>query len=107
MSNILIVDDEPGNLQQIKLSIIALGYGAMVLPKADYLFQRLETASVDLILLDVNMPGVDGVTALRQLKADPVHGKIPVIMLTAILLRFRSSSPPMPIATILDTTKSS
>lgn len=81
-ASILVIDDEPANLQQVKAHLVSFGYEASILPRADFLFKRLESESFDLILLDINMPGMDGITALKKLKESPDHQKIPVIMLT-------------------------
>ncbi|MBF0288975.1 MAG: response regulator [SAR324 cluster bacterium] len=87
MGKILVVDDEPANLKQVKTHLTSFGYESATLPKAEFLFKRLESEgpvqeSFDLILLDINMPGIDGITALKRLKNHPEHQKIPVIMLT-------------------------
>ena len=51
---------------------------------ADEMFEILENTIPDVILLDVNMPGVDGFHAIQQLKANPRFANIPVIFLTSI-----------------------
>ncbi|XXT19061.1 response regulator [Sorangium sp. So ce429] len=83
-ANILIVDDMPANLSLLTSMLTAQGYevraaisGAMALMSA--------TAEVpDLILLDVNMPHMDGYEVCRRLKADPRTADIPVIFLSAM-----------------------
>lgn len=83
MSKVLIVDDEPLILRHVSKLITSFGFEAGFIPKGDYLFKRLENEGlVSLILLDVNMPGIDGLTLLKQLKEDALYKDIPVIMLT-------------------------
>ncbi len=67
-NKILIIDDEKAVLQQVKELIDSFGYQSAYIPRADLLFKRLESESFDLILLDVNMPVIDGITALQELK---------------------------------------
>ncbi|MBU2645002.1 sigma-54-dependent Fis family transcriptional regulator [bacterium] len=82
MADILIVDDDATVTEQITALLESFGYEALFLLESEYLFQMLEKRPVDLILMDINMPGIDGLTLLKQLKADPRYEDIPVIMLT-------------------------
>lgn len=82
MANILIVDDDQNVLSQIPLYLEPLGYVVETLAEPEFLMEALENFSSDLILLDINMPGLDGVTLLKQLKKHSVYSTIPVIMLT-------------------------
>ena len=82
MSQILIVDDDPQLLQQLSVLLSSFGYSSGFIPKAEYLFHRLEEEPFDLILLDVNMPGTDGIGLLRKIKSHPVYKALPVIMVT-------------------------
>ncbi len=83
--HILIVDDEITVNRQVGslLQEFGLEYGFVTHPS--FLFQRLEAESFDLILLDLHMPEVDGLTLLRQLKSmsNPLLHDLPVIVLTA------------------------
>ncbi|MBF0287614.1 MAG: fused response regulator/phosphatase [SAR324 cluster bacterium] len=82
-SKILIVDDEPQIIQYMKALLSDFGYETGALSRAEYLFQRLEVESFDLILMDLHMPGIDGLTLVKQLKGDQSsYREIPVIMLT-------------------------
>ena len=90
---IVIVDDDQGHIELVRRNlrragitntITALKNGAEAL---DFVFHRGayqgQKVAVDtLVLLDINMPGLDGIEVLRQIKADPHAKTIPVIMLT-------------------------
>ena len=82
MEKILIVDDDSNVIRQVTEYLNELGYSPDFLLEAEYIFQKLESNLVDLILLDVNMPGVNGLTVLKDLRNHHEYKKVPVIMLT-------------------------
>lgn len=82
MAKVLIVDDEFQVVQHVKELLLSFGHAFGFISKSSHLFQRLENDPCDLILLDVNMPEIDGLTLLKQLKAHSTFKNIPVIMLT-------------------------
>jgi putative two-component system response regulator len=81
-STIAIVDDNISTLR-IGKSILADTYGTFTLSSAASLFELLERVIPDLILLDIEMPEMDGYETIRRLKATPETAGIPVIFLTA------------------------
>ncbi len=83
MSNILVLDDDRYFLQRMTICLESFGYSVETLIEPQYLFQLLEVHLSDLILLDIHMPGTDGVAVLQQLKTHAEYQSIPVIMLTA------------------------
>ena len=82
MSKILIVDDEIQNIEVLKALLEDEDYQIGFLNKSEFLFKRLEVDKPDLLLLDINMPGKDGITLLKELKAHEEFKHIPVIMIT-------------------------
>jgi two-component system phosphate regulon response regulator OmpR len=80
-TQILIIDDDPELRDLLRDYLQRQGMEVSVLHDASSLERRLERERPDLIVLDLMMPGVDGLTALRQLRA--TGDDIPVIMLTA------------------------
>ncbi|MBF0287613.1 MAG: response regulator [SAR324 cluster bacterium] len=82
MVKVLVIDDNPQNLQQLKEILNELGYSSGILSMPEFLFDRLDVEMFDLILMDVNMPKVDGITLLKELKQQPDYADIPVVMLT-------------------------
>ncbi|MCG2584286.1 two-component system response regulator [Massilia sp. TS11] len=80
---ILIVDDTPDNIMLLS-RLLKEKYNTKVATSGTTAVQiALNSPDLDLILLDVMMPGVDGYETCRQLKADPKTAHIPVIFLTA------------------------
>ena len=79
--DILIVDDEPGIREVIASSLEFEGYAVRTAPDGRSALAEVERARPDLVLLDVLMPGLDGLTACRRLRAQDPH--LPVLMLTA------------------------
>ncbi|MCP4754173.1 MAG: response regulator [Proteobacteria bacterium] len=82
MPSILIVDDDSRLAELISQHLESFGYRTQFLLEAEFLFQMLGKKSVDLILMDISMPVIDGLSLLKQLKTHSVHRTIPVIMLT-------------------------
>jgi len=79
---ILIVDDEPHMLRVTELSIKRGGYQIVIGRNGKEAIELAAREKPSLIVMDVSMPEMDGLTALTQLKANPETAKIPVIMLT-------------------------
>src|SRR3984893_12116340 len=80
-TQILVVDDDAELRDLLRDYLVRQGIEVSVLHDAGTLERRLERERPDLIVLDLMMPGVDGLTALRKLRAS--GDDIPVIMLTA------------------------
>lgn len=79
---ILIVDDEPHMLRLIELSLKKLNRQIIAARNGREAFEIAAKEFPALIVMDVMMPDMDGIAALKQLKAHPVTANIPVIMLT-------------------------
>ena len=83
MARILGIDDSIDVLQQLKLLLTSQGHEFLFIAQPSFLFKRLEHESIDLILMDVNMPEINGMELLTQVKNDPNYKEIPVIMITS------------------------
>ncbi|SFN01645.1 response regulator [Dokdonella immobilis] len=83
---ILIVDDNPVNLKLARSVLEIEGYEVDAAVDAEDALDYLATRSPDLILMDIALPGMDGLTLTRKLKADPRWRGIPVIALTAFAM---------------------
>lgn len=80
---ILIVDDTPANLQLLSDMLRQQGFRPRPVPGGEMALRAAEASPPDLILLDVNMPGLDGFETCARLKRDPKLAPIPVIFVTA------------------------
>jgi len=82
MKIIFVVDDSPVNLTKAKLALES-NYRVLTMLSAAKMFTLIEKVTPDIILLDIEMPEIDGFTALQKLKEDNKTEHIPVIFLTA------------------------
>ena len=80
---ILIVDDEPFNVDLLEQELELIDCETASAPDGRKALQILALQPIDLILLDVVMPKLDGVSVLKQIKADPELRHIPVIIISA------------------------
>ena len=83
MTTILIVDDRPINREVLSVLLGDNGYDVL---EAEHGFQALELIrlkNVDLIITDIAMPKMDGLTLVKELQADPIFKKIPIIFYSA------------------------
>jgi signal transduction histidine kinase len=81
---ILIVDDEPSARQTMEMLLLKEGYEMVLAEDGPEALMELDEEAVDVILLDVMMPGMDGFELCRRLKANPRWRPIPVILVTAL-----------------------
>ena len=82
-STILLVDDEPKVLELLSFRLRLLGYRVQVATTGEEAVAAVEAEQPDLILLDVTMPGMDGLAVCSHLKRSVEYNTIPVLMLTA------------------------
>ena len=81
---ILVVDDDPANLGLLFDYLKRADYRVLVAEDGQSALKRVSDANPDLILLDVMMPGIDGLEVCRRLKAEKKTRNIPVIFMTAL-----------------------
>lgn len=87
MTAILIIEDNPTNLKLARALLAQHGYDVLSATNADDgLALALESLPA-LVLMDVQLPGTDGLTATRLLRAQPLTKDIPVVALTAHAMR--------------------
>lgn len=83
-ANILIVDDTPANLRLLSNMLTVQSYKVRAVVNGPMALTAVHTVPPDLILLDINMPGMNGYEVCAQLKADPQTRDIPVIFISAL-----------------------
>jgi two-component system phosphate regulon response regulator PhoB len=81
--NILVIEDESDILEVIQYNLEREGHKVIACRNGEQGLSRIRTDNPDLVILDLMLPGMDGVEVCRQVKADPVTRAIPVIMVTA------------------------
>lgn len=81
MSRILIAEDEPRISTFIERGLAAQGFATTVVADGAEAYQHARSGRYDLLLLDIGLPSMDGLTVLRRLRAE--HSRLPVILLTA------------------------
>ncbi len=84
---ILVVDDEPVNLELARILLTLEGYDVRLATDAREALALLKTCRPRLILMDLQMPGMDGLELTRRLKSDPAHQHAVVIALTASAMK--------------------
>ena len=83
MSTILIVEDNEKNLKLARDVLQARGYATLEALTGEEGVRIGIEKKPDLVLMDIQLPGINGIEALRQLRADPQCARIPVIAFTA------------------------
>lgn len=84
---ILVVDDNAINLQLLVILLRTRGYEVRTAGHADELRTSLAAGLPRLILMDLQLPGVDGLTLTRELKAKPATAHIPIVAVTAYAMK--------------------
>jgi two-component system, sensor histidine kinase and response regulator len=82
--DILVVDDTPANLQLLTGMLKKHGYRVRPVPGGKLALQAVQQVKPDLILLDINMPEMNGYEVCEQLKADAAWKEIPVLFISAL-----------------------
>lgn len=84
---ILIVDDNPTNLKLVRVLLTVEGYDVREAADAAEALAVLQTFRPRLILMDLQLPGVDGLELTRRLKADPATRDVVIVALTAYAMK--------------------
>lgn len=80
---ILVLDDEEHILELIEYNLVNEGYQVIKAETGEEALELLEKNEIDLALLDIMLPGIDGIDVLRNIRAHRKYKKLPVILLTA------------------------
>lgn len=84
---ILYVEDNPDNRNLIRRVLEAEDYSVVEAKDANQALERLQTMLIDLILMDISMPDMDGYTLTAKIKSMPGFGGVPIIAVTANVMR--------------------
>jgi two-component system cell cycle response regulator DivK len=84
---ILLIEDNAVNRRLAQFLLKSQGYEVWEVTSAPEAFESLKERQPDLILMDIQLPGIDGLTATRQLKADPATRDIPVLAVTSYAMK--------------------
>ena len=80
---ILVVEDEPDILDLVSYNLKQAGFEVEPVEDGETALKRVEAKPIDLVVLDLMLPGIDGLEVCRLLKQNPEHKDLPVLMLTA------------------------
>lgn len=85
--SILVVDDNPSNLKLFTFLLAVPGYEVRTAANAAQALAELDRIVPNLIIMDLQLPDVDGLTLTRQLKADPKMKGVPIVAVTASAMK--------------------
>jgi len=84
---ILIIDDNPINLKLVKLILFKNGYEVFTASDAENALKLLENLRPRLILMDIQLPGIDGLQLTKKLKSDPKYKNTIIVAVTAYAMK--------------------
>ena len=90
-SKILVVDDEPRNVRILQIQLNAHGYAVCTAEDGLQALDTVERENPDLLLLDINMPRMDGFEVVKRIRANKATEFIPIVMITAPTRHTRKS----------------
>ena len=83
MRRVLVVEDDPDIVELISYYLEGEGFRVESLGDGSHAFERLRSTAFDLLVLDLQLPGMDGLSLCAALRRDPATESLPIIMLTA------------------------
>lgn len=87
MATILVVEDNPANMTLASFLVELAGHTVIRATDAEAGLSLAREGRPDLILMDIHLPGIDGLTAISLLKSDAATRDIPVVALTALAMK--------------------
>ena len=87
MATVLVVEDNAANLKLVSMLLTHAGHEVLSAVDAETGMTLARSHQPDLVLMDVQLPGIDGLAATALLKQDPVTAGIPIIALTAMAMK--------------------
>jgi two-component system chemotaxis response regulator CheY len=83
MKTVLVAEDREASRELLSIVLTTAGYRVVLAVDGEDALARMAEAPVDIAILDIHMPRLDGFGVLRRLRADPSYTRLPVIALTA------------------------
>jgi two-component system cell cycle response regulator len=83
MARVLVVEDNRVNLELMVYLLRSFGHEVAAVPSGEAALELLQRQRVDLVLCDVQMPRMDGLQLLRELRGQPLLAELPVVAVTA------------------------
>jgi CheY-like chemotaxis protein len=83
----LVVDDTPVNVKLLAALLEANGFAVTIATTGEAALELVEQAEFGLILLDIRLPGIDGLTVARRVRADPRHRHLLIVAVTASAMK--------------------
>jgi two-component system, cell cycle response regulator DivK len=87
MAKVLVIEDNPSNMKLTSLILGNAGHSVIGAVDAETGLRLARDEQPDLILMDIQLPGMDGLAATTLLKHDPVTADIPIIALSALAMK--------------------
>ena len=87
MARVLVIEDNAANMKLTSLLLLSVGHTVLCAADAETGLTLARADRPDLILMDIQLPGMDGLAATAMLKQDPAPAAIPVIALTAMAMK--------------------
>jgi two-component system cell cycle response regulator DivK len=87
LASVLVIEDNPANMKLSSLQLRNAGHVVLCAVDAETGVTLARASQPDLILMDIQLPGMDGLAATALLKQDPATAAIPIIALTAMAMK--------------------
>jgi CheY-like chemotaxis protein len=85
--NVMVVEDNEKNRKLMRVVLKAKGYNIIEATTGEEALSLLKNQKPDIILMDIQLPGIDGLTLIKQIKASVVTKDIPIIAVTAYAMK--------------------
>ncbi|TVM03582.1 MAG: response regulator [Candidatus Brocadia sp. WS118] len=86
-NNVMVVEDNEKNRKLMRVVLKAKGYNVIEATTGEEALNILKNQKPNIILMDIQLPGIDGLTLIKQIKADAVTKEIPIIAVTAYAMK--------------------
>jgi two-component system cell cycle response regulator DivK len=87
MARVLIIEDNDANTKLASLLLRRAGHSVLTASDAETGLMLARSEAPELVLMDIQLPGMDGLTATALLKSDPATAAIPIVALTALAMK--------------------